>query len=182
VVFGPLCYGGLCLPDLYTDQSYGQLTLLLGHLGKKDEDGTLILIAISYLQLHTGYATPFFELPYPYYAKWIDSNWLTSIWKYTSQLHLTIEVDDHWLPTSVWQNDKILMDVFLQFNFHHKSLAQINLCRIYLQVLSVSDITSTDGKTLLASAIAGVRDVTCTSTLTWLIKSDQPRLHGNSGD
>jgi hypothetical protein len=59
------------------------------------------------------------------------------------------------------------MDVFLHFNFHHKSLAQINSCRIYLQILSVSDITSADGKTLLASAIAGVRDTTRTSTLTW---------------
>lgn len=62
--FGPLCYGGLCLPDLYMDQSYGQLKLLLGHLGMKDENGILILFAISHLQLHTGSATLFFELPF----------------------------------------------------------------------------------------------------------------------
>jgi hypothetical protein len=99
IVFGPLHYGSLCLPDIYTNQSYGQLKLLLGHLGLKDESGKLILIALSHIQLHTGSSTPFFDLPYPYYAKWVEHNWLTSIWKDTNQLHLTLEVEDHWLPT-----------------------------------------------------------------------------------
>jgi hypothetical protein len=83
VLFGEPHYGGLNLPDLYTDQGFGQLRLLLGHLRLRDDIGQLILIAISHLQLRVGSAKPFFALPYPHYVKWLEKNWLTSIWKHT---------------------------------------------------------------------------------------------------
>ncbi len=49
VLYGEPCYGGLNLPDLYTDQGYGQIRLLLGHLRLRDDTGNIILIAISHL-------------------------------------------------------------------------------------------------------------------------------------
>jgi hypothetical protein len=117
VLFGEHKFGGLSLPDLYTDQGYGQLRLLLGHPRIKDDTGRLILIAISHLQLHVGSATPFFSLPYPHYARWIDHNWLTSIWKHTLQLKMSVEVEHHWLPTVSRVNDVLLMDFFMTLNF-----------------------------------------------------------------
>jgi hypothetical protein len=39
VLFGSLKYGGLGLPELYTDQVHGQLKLLIGHLKLQDEAG-----------------------------------------------------------------------------------------------------------------------------------------------
>lgn len=72
IVFGEHKNGGICLPDLYTDQGFGQLKLLVGHLKLGDETDNLILIAISHLQIHVGSGTPFFALPYLHFAKWID--------------------------------------------------------------------------------------------------------------
>ncbi len=69
ILFGDHRYGGLCLPDLHTDQGVRQLKLLAGQLKIADETGQLILIAISHVQLHAGSRTPFFALPYPHYAK-----------------------------------------------------------------------------------------------------------------
>ncbi len=69
IIFGDYRYGGLGLPDLYTDQGYGQLKMLIGHLKLEDEIGELILIAISHLQIHIGSGTPFFSLPYTSYVK-----------------------------------------------------------------------------------------------------------------
>jgi hypothetical protein len=43
VLFGSQKYGGLGLPELYTDQIYGQLKLLIGHLKLQDEAGRQIL-------------------------------------------------------------------------------------------------------------------------------------------
>jgi hypothetical protein len=83
ILFGDFQYGGLSLPDLYTDQGFGQLKLLMGHLKLEDNTGDLILIMISHLQLHVGSGTPFFALLYPHYARWIITNWLTSIWTHT---------------------------------------------------------------------------------------------------
>jgi hypothetical protein len=50
-------YGGLNLPNLYVDQGYGQLTLLIAHLKLEDDTGKLIFpssVTSSYMwvQLH----------------------------------------------------------------------------------------------------------------------------------
>jgi hypothetical protein len=42
VVFGSAMYGELGVPDLYIDQCFGQLTLFVGHIKLKDENGQLI--------------------------------------------------------------------------------------------------------------------------------------------
>jgi hypothetical protein len=62
IIFGDSRYGGLGLPDLYTDQGYGQLKLLVGHLKLRDETGNLVLIAISHIQIHVGSGSKIFAL------------------------------------------------------------------------------------------------------------------------
>ena len=39
IIFGPTQYGGLQMPDVYTDQGIGQLRLFLGHLRRGDQTG-----------------------------------------------------------------------------------------------------------------------------------------------
>lgn len=86
IIFGEQRYGGLSLPNLYTDQGYGQLKLLIGHIKLGDNIGNLIFIAMSHLQLHMGSETPFFDCSYPTNSKWVEHNWLISIWKHLHQL------------------------------------------------------------------------------------------------
>jgi hypothetical protein len=69
ILFGGYRYGGLNLPDLYTDQGYGQLRLLIGHIKQGDDIGNLTLVAMSHLQLYIGAETTFFASAYPPYSK-----------------------------------------------------------------------------------------------------------------
>jgi hypothetical protein len=98
IINGPHTYGGLMLPDIYAEQGLGQLKLLLGHLRVGDKTGKLILVSMSYLQLIIGSATPFFQLPYDKFAKWIDKSWLTSIWQFIHVTKLQIAVRQHYTP------------------------------------------------------------------------------------
>lgn len=99
-------------PDLYTDQGYGQLKLLIGHLKLKDDIGDLILIAIFHVQIHVGSGSPYFTLPHPHSSNWIDSNWLTSIWKHMHQLNINVNVERHWTTSLTRQHDIFLMEIF----------------------------------------------------------------------
>jgi hypothetical protein len=60
VLFGDYCFGGLSLPDLYTDQGFNQLKFFIGRICLQDDVGQLILIAISYIQILPGVQKPFF--------------------------------------------------------------------------------------------------------------------------
>jgi hypothetical protein len=174
IIFGELRYGGLNIPDLYTDQGYGQLKLLIGHLKLKDEIGDLILIAISHLQLHIGSGSPFFSLPYPHYSRWIENNWLASIWKHAHQIHITVDVEKHWIPHLTREHDIFLMELFQLHNFSSTQLRHLNHCRLFLQVLTLSDITSADGKHILSSAKNGMLALERPSMLHWPRQESPP--------
>jgi hypothetical protein len=174
IIFGDLRYGGLSIPDLYTDQGYGQLKLLIGHLKLKDEIGELILIAISHLQLHIGSGSPFFSPPYPHYSRWIDKTWLAAIWKHTHQVNITVEVEKHWIPTLARDNDQFIMELFQTHNFSPSQLRQLNSCRLFFQVLTLSDITAADGKSILSSASQGTKTLERISALHWPRQESPP--------
>ncbi len=167
ILFAGPRYGGLSIPELYTDQSYGQLSLLVGHLKMADDIGQLILNLLSHLQLQVGSSTPVFSNSYPPYAKWIDSSWLTSIWKFTSQIRLGIDIEHQWIPAPARAKDSMIMDLALTFHLTDQQLKSINVCRMYLQVLALSDITAADGKSILPNILHGICDTQHHSPLNW---------------
>jgi hypothetical protein len=167
VIFGGYQYGGLSLPDLYTDQGYGQLRLLLGHVKLGDDNGNLIQIEITYVQLCTGVLSPFFQWPYPYFAKWIDHTWISSVWKYSHQIGISIELENTWLPTLYRKGDQSLMELLLSLHLHPSTISEINQCCLFLQVITISDITTADGNLILPEVLEGASIPYRSSVLSW---------------
>jgi hypothetical protein len=169
VLFGGLRYGGLDLPELYTDQGYGQLKLLIGHLKLRDEVCLQILYFLWELQLFIGSHKPVFSLSFPVYGRWVGEYWLVSIWKHLSQIDFFLEVEDSWRPALPRQFDEAIMDLAVCLNFNFHQLWEINSCRMYLQVITISDITNAQGIRILKSSIQGFceesRKALCTGPL-----------------
>jgi hypothetical protein len=118
VLFGGLRYGGLDLPELYTDQGYGQLKLLIGHLKLRDEVCLQILYFLWELQLFIGSHKPVFSLSFPVYGRWVGEYWLVSIWKHLSQIDFFLEVEDSWRPALPRQFDEAVMDLAVRLTGH----------------------------------------------------------------
>jgi len=91
IIFGPELFGGLGLPHPYTYQGLVKLSLFLGHVRLQDKTGILIKIALSHLQLISGYGTFIFNLPYDKYGKWINYGWLPSLWEFASYGSITVK-------------------------------------------------------------------------------------------
>jgi hypothetical protein len=77
VLFGPARYGGIEIPELFTDQGIGQLKLLFGHTKLRDQVGQQIFCFLSELQLFIGSISPVLSLPYKVYGKLVGDYWLT---------------------------------------------------------------------------------------------------------
>jgi hypothetical protein len=77
------------------------------------------------------------------YSKWINRTWLTLVWQF---LNATLKIEQHWVLQVTRERDNMLMDVVLTLNFiPSQFLLKLNLCQMYLQVLTVSDISTADG-------------------------------------
>jgi hypothetical protein len=150
VIFGPLKYGGINLPYIYTFQCLGQLHLFLGHLRMKDKNRHIDSTFCCYLQLIIGSATSLFHLSYTNYAKWILQGWLTSLWQLLSRIIKFIIHEKHqWAPTPQGEYDIMLVDFFVTLKYKPKDLKLLNKCRLYLQAISLMDISSADDRVII---------------------------------
>jgi hypothetical protein len=167
VLFAGPRYGGLGIPESYTDLGYSHLQYLMGHTKIGDDIGKLILSLVTHTQLQTGSTMPFFRLPYPQYAKWIDNTWISDCWKFSHRAHIEVDIESHWVPRLLRQGDIALMDMALTFQLDNYQLRCINTCRLYLQVVTASEITTAHGDKILPSAMSGERCQDHPSNLFW---------------
>jgi hypothetical protein len=175
IIFGPQRYGGLNLPNLYTSQGIRQLTLLIGHIRIGDDTGSLMLIDLSHLQLQVGSSTLFLSLPYHKNVKWIDSGWLPSIWQFLNRAQLKIFIRKAYIPRTQRVHDIALMDFFLSLKYLPAVLRILNACRLYLQVIIVSDITTASGEEIEDDIKRGRQMIDRESRLHWPTQQRPPR-------
>jgi hypothetical protein len=105
-LFGGPRYGGIDLPELYTDQGFGQLKFFdghlklrdVGHLELRDEVGQQILCFLSELQLFIGVFPPILTIPYSIYGQWVGEYWVVSLWKQLAQIGSRLGVEESWSP------------------------------------------------------------------------------------
>ncbi|MGH7974595.1 MAG: hypothetical protein ACREBR_03650, partial [bacterium] len=76
-----------------------------------------------------------------------------------------------WLPEKQGDNDSFLMQTFAS-QFTAAEAQMINQCRMFLQVVTVADIATGDGRTVGKTYIEGKRDEHRISNYSWPIQSN----------
>jgi hypothetical protein len=174
IIYGPEKYGGLALPNLYTTTSADKLRLFLGHLRLQDRTGQLIHIDLTYLQLLSGIGTFLLNQDAASFP-WLETGWITSLWEFTSKHSLTFLYPKQWIPPQPREYDIFLMQAFASHKPPVPIMAALNRCRIFLQVITLSDICTADGKRILALVKRGVPITSRTSQLLWPAQGNPSR-------
>ena len=100
------------------------------------------------------------------YGHLLTDCWLKHVWNFI-QRHNIILIDRVTnFPTPQQENDVFLMEVFAHENYSHSKLAKINRCRLYLGVLTLSDIMNGYGNGLTC-AYNCIKDTTRPSHYHW---------------
>jgi hypothetical protein len=166
IIFGGEKYGGLALPNPYITQGVDKLRLFLGHLRIQDRTGQLIFIDMSYIQLLLGIGTLFFNKDETQF-KWGETGWLQSLWSFTTRYSLKFLYPNGWVPSKPRSQDQFLMEVFQQHRPSVTDMKALNRCRLYLNILTISDITTAEGRTIDHNIKKGQKLADRESTLLW---------------
>jgi hypothetical protein len=158
IIHGPITLGGMALPDLYAYQGIDKVQFFLGHIRLGDTVGDLIAITLSQTQLLAG-VEEFILNKASSLSTWLDSGWIMSVWTFLNDANLEVEYMKKWTPTCSRVGDMFLMDYFLSCNLKTNVLRILNRCRLYLQVLTLSDITSADGTYILPAVKNGEKNL-----------------------
>jgi hypothetical protein len=105
---------------------------------------------------------PTLSLPYDEFAGLATKCWLQQTWQLMDRHEIRIEdtSPDFLLSRA---NDQLLVPLFHDTGIRGHELYRVNLCRLYLQVLMISDITTGCGNKITKLAWNGQRDTTRTS-------------------
>ena len=179
VVYGPIKHLGLGLHNLYTTQGIRQIQAILNHVWRKTDTGKLIQITLEYAKLEIGMTGSFLSLDFELFSHLCEETWIKHVWKFMREKGITIEDDLGDFPMQR-QNDKPITQSFAEA-FHNKLITKrewrrANLCRKYLRVVTISDITSANGKVITQQIWKGKRKTNHIRQLPWCSQGKPSRI------
>ena len=150
-LFAPGSHGGQEIPNLKTSQTIAHLEGILRHGMARTLAGQQLRGSIETLKVEAGIPNDLFSHSYKMYGMLATECWVKHVWKEAEELGIQI----HERTPSLLlrrQGDKFLIPAFQECGFRNSALRRLNLCRLRLQVLTVSDVVSGDGRFLLEEA------------------------------
>ena len=168
VVYGPIEYGGADFYHLYRWQSYQQIKYFMRQIRANTPVGNMIRCSLAWIQWSVGVSFPILHqvttsLPH------IESKWVASIRSFLKEAQLTIQMDSDYIPSKQREADEYIMDLVLRSEkFSPAEIRKINYCRLFLQAVTISDLSMATGTELDNSKFRGTPSLmsSTTSTLT----------------
>jgi hypothetical protein len=149
--------GGLDLHDLRTEIGISQLRLMRTAIYKKTEVGKMLILSIKYSQIEAGIKDHILERP-DIAISYLTPTWITSVRQYLFQHNLSLTLTDCLRIHFHGPNDKCIMQPGILIRYTRQQQQDINLVRLYLQAITLSDISDPDGKNITLNALNGSRN------------------------
>jgi ribonuclease HI len=174
ILYGPLQYGGANFRHLFDQQGLGQLTLFLRHWRQQTVAGQLLKNVVAWAQFTTGMAFPILETP-SVYLPHLESKWLKSLRGYLASTKAALHLDATGLPPLEREHDGYIMEWIVHSNlFEDKEVVRLNYCRLFLNAVTLSDLTTTDGKYLDNGKLTGEISMMSSQSQWMSVLQDKP--------
>ncbi|CAJ1938447.1 unnamed protein product [Cylindrotheca closterium] len=122
--------------------------------------------AVQEHQLETGTSFGLFQQDYSNTAILASDTWLKRVWKELEDLDIYVALDSPVLPLRC-EGGALLIEVFMEFEVDQDALKWLNWCHMFLQVCTVCDILTADGRSIRESMWHGERDYAHRSSYQW---------------
>ena len=128
--------------------------------GHKDSlIGQLIRTSYEQLAVETGLPGEIFDWDYEEWKQAITTQlWMTETWKFCSEHGIQVRTGHEQKLQPRRRQDRYLMAEFHARGFKDFQLGRINRCRLYLQVVTIGDIASMNGRNIKIDALEGKRN------------------------
>jgi hypothetical protein len=145
VVYGPQELGGIGCRSFYDEQGAAQIEIIMKHLRHRSDVGKQVEIAIAWLQRQSGLGRPVLGAPEKY-LQHLESVYLKSIATYLDDIQGQLVFEEDFSAPLQREGDFHIMErVIDSGRFDANEIRQINQCRLWLQVHTVSDMADESG-------------------------------------
>jgi hypothetical protein len=153
---GPIEMGGLALIDLRTEIGISRLKYMRDAIYTNSEPGKLIIMNLKYSQMEAGIAEPLLEHPH-IHISYLTPTWTTSLRQYLYLHNMTVTLTDTITINLRGKFDQCIMTPALLQKYTPSQQLDLNLVRLFLQVITLSDMSDPDGLNACPQHILGRR-------------------------
>ena len=175
--YGPKSQMGLGLPHIYTMQGTAQLKALLDHIQKDTMVGKFLHIELEAANIELGSGEHIFSLDFDAVGSLLTDCWIKSVWKFCHENKMVVS-GLYARPSIQRQHDYFLMERLIRNFpgiFSTSELQAINRCRLFLQVLTMADVSTGDGLEFSKKYFSGIRDSSRKSLFQWPMQRNPTR-------
>ena len=167
LVYSPKQYQGLGLPCLYTTQHVDHIERIMKFcFSKTNITGQLIRQSIEATKLEIGCSGPLLARSFADFGCLATKTWITATWEFLSENNLRMEDDCDDLR-GCRENDVLLMEAFFEAGYRTQKLRRLNLCRLFMNIVSLGEIATGCGWFIQQTAWEGSKDATRKSPYNW---------------
>jgi hypothetical protein len=175
LIYIPRHLGGLEFGSLTTIQGAGKI-LLLRHLRTPGQPHDLLTVALDRFQYMAGVSFDIMEKPQQI-IPYLEGIWLPTARDYLALINGSMKITGLKIQQIERHGDQHIMDAALSSNvLQRHELKYINYCRLYLQMLTISDMRNAEGNKLAD----GVRSGRRTNTQSYSILEEPNQVRPNN--
>jgi hypothetical protein len=133
-----------------TIQSEGQIKHFLKHWRTSTDISTILRIVLAWTQWQAGSSTPLLADPSIPFEEYVEGRWIHSLREALRASRTTIRVDQSFVQPLERDRDQHLMDIARRSKqYSPQAMRQLNYCRLFLHVTTVSELYDQTGTKLL---------------------------------
>ena len=137
-------YGGIRIRCLYMEQGISAVHQFIRHWRSDSNISKLLRITVSWCQLSLGTGISMFDDQRDLLH--FESKWLRFIRNFLRHINGRFELDNAYVVPIQREGDVHLMDIIIDSKqFSKNQINQLNYCRMFLSVYTLSDITKSNG-------------------------------------
>ena len=143
VVHGPIGVQGLGIPDLYVCQGAAHMEVAsrFGTASPHHLTGSLLRTSAKQLKLELGCPGPVLSQNFDDFGHLATPCLLTCLWRFLFLHHMRMADATPDFPL-LRECDQYLIPAFLSSGYRGPQLGQLNRCRLFLQAITLADITT----------------------------------------
>jgi hypothetical protein len=174
VVYAPLKFQGMAVPNLYIETGIQHIAILLRETSGNSPTGKLLRMSIEATKVEIGVGGSLFTQSFDRFGPLATECWVKHTWKFLAEHGMTIEDRVGELKLRR-QGDIFLTEVFLQQGLKGAVLKRMNACRLYLRADTLADITTADGRYISSWALEGKSEANPITYHEWPNQGDPGR-------
>jgi len=171
--FAPLSHQGQDLPHLFLIQGTEQIKMFLTHLGKGTHVCDVIVCCLESASIEVGVGGNILAQDFCKFGHLLTDSWVKTLSMFCHNNDIVLEGEYPW-PAPFREHDDYLMKMLIDRNQGLFSLGEIRLinrCRLYLQLMSLSDACTGEGNRFTHSSIIGTIDKDRRSKWIWPVQA-----------